>query len=483
MNFKFVKEYIVNADTIVNFITPRTHPKFNSVILQDAYDSLYKDDQPTLENGKILTLRIKVDKKFVNVLLVALDETDKKVHQTFQICLDKLNTRLNILKSEIIYIDNIGDLSFYDSKKDLYRELATLLYGFDYRFDYYLTEKKELMHKDINIFETKDYSDAINEGVNIGKAVEIARDLANEPANVLSPEELANRTIAYGKTFGFDVDVLEKEQCEELGMGAFLSVAKASASKPKFIIMRYYGGTEDELAKGLIGKGICYDSGGLFLKPGARMKSMNGDMCGAAAVIAGMCAIASNKLEKNVIAIVAACENLIDGEGYRNGDILTSMSGKTIYVGSTDAEGRLTLADAITYMVRNEKIDSIVEFSTLTGASATYFGGVCAPIYTTNDGLFQAFESISEEADEKFWRMPTFEEYQKNITCEIADLYNTSSRGAGGITGGVFLDAFSEGVPFMHIDIAGSAFKSIKPYGKMEGGTGFGVKSIYYYLK
>ena len=167
-------------------------------------------------------------------------------------------------------------------------------------------------------------------------------------------------TVSYGEKYGFEVEVFDKDACEELGMKAFLTVSSGCAYEPKLIVMRYTGDKSCEYSQGVIGKGLCYDSGGLYLKPGASMEHSKADMAGGATVIGAMCALAMNKVSKNVVAVVAACENMLDGKGYRNGDIVHTMAGKSVFVGSTDAEGRLTLADAITYINRHEKVDSII---------------------------------------------------------------------------------------------------------------------------
>ena len=213
------------------------------------------------------------------------------------------------------------------------------------------------------------------------------------------------------------------------------------------------------------------------------MHAMKGDMAGSAAVIGAMCSIAMNKLPKNVVTVVAACENLVDGAGYRNGDIVHTMAGKSVFVHSTDAEGRLTLADAITYMIRKENVDSIIELSTLTGSCANFFSDVCCGVLTTDDEMYEKIASISDIAGEKYSRLPHYDEFREFIKSDIADLYNSSNNGAGGICAGLFLDEFKEDKPFMHLDIAGMTFAKTKKDGYPKGGTGYGVKTVYNYIK
>jgi len=482
MNFKISSTYPQNVDTLVCFVRPDYEPKFNSELLQTAFNEAFGEDDNKFEAGIYKTLRMKLNGRFVNLVLASFDCSMENAFDGFRKTILKIGTKLNELKSKVIYFDNPTNLVFSDSKEEIIKQISSTLPLCDYTFDIYKQKKSDLTEKEIIIFGEDKYVDSLNEGFNIADGICIARDLVNEPANVLTPEELANRTVKLGKEYGFDVTVYSKEECEEFGMHAFLDVAKASVNEPKLIVMKYNGGG-NETAKGVIGKGLCYDSGGLFLKPGDGMKTMKGDMAGAAAVIGAMCSIAANKVKKNVVTIVAACENLVDGNGYRNGDILKSMSGKTIFVASTDAEGRLTLADAMTYMIRKENVDSIIELSTLTGSCATFFGKVCAGVLTTNDELYNKIASYTVISGEKYWRLPTYAEYRENIKSDIADLYNSTTAGAGGIAAGMFLDEFKEDKPFMHIDIAGTTFASSKSEGQIEGGTGYGVKTVYYYIK
>ncbi len=482
MKFKISNTYPQNLDTVVCFTRPDYEPRFNNSTLQSAFDEAFGADDNKLEKDKSKILRMKLNGGFVNLILTSFDCSMENAFDGFRKAVLKVGTNLNELKAKVVYFDNPTNLVFTGDKEEIIRQISSNLPLCDYTFDIHKQKKTEITDKEIVIFGEDSFTAALNEGANIAEGVCIARDLVNEPANVLTPIELANRTVEFGKKYGFDVKLYSKEKCEELGMHAFLDVAKASVNEPVLIVMQYNGGGE-EISKGIIGKGLCYDSGGLFIKPGDGMKTMNGDMAGAGAVIGAMCSIAANKLKKNVTTIVAACENLIDGNGYRNGDILESMSGKTIYVASTDAEGRLTLADAITYMIRKENVDSIVELSTLTGSCATFFGKVCSAVLTTEDDLFNKIADKSTVSGEKYWRLPTFSEYKENIKSDVADLYNSSTNGAGGISAGMFLNEFKENKPFMHIDIAGTTYTSSKSDGQIKGATGYGVSTVYYYIK
>lgn len=481
MTFKMVSSCPSNVDTIVRYMRYDAAPTFSSPDLQAAFDAALGGDEFNMKPGDVKTFRIKFADKFVNLILIGFDCTLKeKALPIFRKATLKLGTILNELKAEVVFVDNFTKLFFMEKAEIAYLFASTLPLC-DYAFDKYLTKKADYTEKGIHVFAEEDIEAALQEGANVAKGVCIARDLVNEPAEVLNPAELANRAAAFGKEYGFDVEVFDKKACEEFGMHAFLAVGRASVNEPKLIVMRYNGG--EGVAKGVIGKGLCYDSGGLHLKPGPGMVTMKGDMAGSAAVIGAMCSIAMNKIQKNVVAVVAACENLVDGAGYKNGDVIQTMAGKSVFVASTDAEGRLTLADAITYMVRKENVDSIIELSTLTGSCANFFSNICCGVLTTDDDMFEQIAVHSDMAGEKYCRLPYFDEYREFIKSDIADLYNSSENGAGGICAGLFLDEFKEDKPFMHLDVAGLTFTKSKKDGFPKGGTGFGVTTVYNYIK
>lgn len=481
MTFKMVTSFPQNADTVIRYMKYDSTPTFSSPKLEAAYAQALGGDDPDLNTGDVKSYRIRLEDRFINLILVGFDcSLGEKAVPVFRKATLKVGVLLNELKSRVVFVDNFTNLHFVE-KDEIARQFASTLPLCDYAFDKYMLKKAEYTEKEICVFANENIEAALTEGANIAKGICIARDLVNEPAEVLTPAELARRTVEFGNQYGFEVEVFGNDACAELGMNAFLAVGRASINEPQLIVMRYNGG--EGTAKGVIGKGLCYDSGGLFLKQGAGMASMKGDMAGAAAVIGAMCSIAMNKLPKNVVTVVAACENMVDGAGYRNGDIVHTMSGKSVFVASTDAEGRLTLADAMTYMIRKEHVDSIIELSTLTGSCANFFGNVCCGVLTENDEMFSAIEKNSNISGEKYWRLPVYEEYREFIKSDIADLYNSSTNGAGGICAGMFLNEFREDTPFMHLDVAGVTFTKNKGDGCPKGGTGFGVKTVYNYIK
>ena len=487
MTFKTTTSYPQNIDTIINFFQYDKGPSFSNSDIQSAFNTSFGGDHIEYKAGDMKVLRLKVSGTFVNLILVAVDlKSSEKGFDLFRKMVLKLGTKLNELKAENIFIDNLDVFNFTDTEK-IARQLSSTLPLCDYAFDKYKEKKVDFKKKEIYVYITKNIytsiESALEEGTNIAKGICIARDLTNEPSDILTPSELADRTLSFGREYGFDVEIFDKEACEEVGMKAFLTVARGSAYEPKLIVMRYTGESSSNTSMGVIGKGLCYDSGGLYLKPGASMEHSKADMAGGAAVIGAMCALAMNKVKKNVVAVVAACENMLDANGYRNGDIVHTMAGKSVFVGSTDAEGRLTLADAITYMVRHENVDSIIELSTLTGSCANFFGDVCCGVLTTDDDLYSKLIAGSEICGEKYWRIPHFDEFREFIKSDIADLHNTSTGGAGGICAGLFLDEFKEEKPFIHLDVAGMTFSKKKRDGYPKGGTGYGVKTVYQYIK
>ncbi len=355
-----------------------------------------------------------------------------------------------------------------------------------YQFDRFKTDRKENRFESLYIVD-KDASvaleAAIKEGLMLAEAEKTTRFLVDEPANLMVPEVLAEKAKEAGKKAGFDVDVYEQNKIEKLGMEAYLNVARGSTSHPpKLIVMRYNGGKKSDKTYGLVGKGLCFDAGGYSLKPSTGMDTMKLDMGGAATVIGAMQAIAEAKLKVNVVAVVAACQNLIGPDAYFPGDIIGSMNGKTIYIKNTDAEGRLTLIDAITYIIREEKADAVFDFATLTGAAMAAFGYACAPTLSNDEEIYAEFDAAAKRAGEKIWRMPIFPEYKHLIKDDEADLTNSAGN-PGMITAGMFVGEFVEDKPWIHIDIAPTAYVDKQSGFYDKGGTGFGVKTCYEFMK
>jgi leucyl aminopeptidase len=319
------------------------------------------------------------------------------------------------------------------------------------------------------------------QGTAIANGAELAKRLGNLPGNVCTPTFLAEEARRLGRSHRLGVEVLDRRKLESLKMGSFLSVTRGSAEPPKLIVMKYNGaGGKGKGAAPivLVGKGITFDSGGISLKPGAAMDEMKFDMCGAASVFGAMRAVAELKLKLNVIGVVPACENLPSGTATRPGDIVTSMSGQTIEVLNTDAEGRLILCDALTYVERFRPA-AVVDIATLTGACVVALGEVNSGLFSPDDALADELLAASRAAVDPAWRMPVTQDYQEQLKSNFADMANIGPSGKGGaVLAACFLARFTQAYPWAHLDIAGTAWKS----GVDKGATGRPVPLLTQFL-
>jgi len=315
------------------------------------------------------------------------------------------------------------------------------------------------------------------DGKAIGAGVSLTKDLGNLPPNVCTPTYLAEQAQALASSYGFTVEVLEREAMQKLGMGSFLAVAQGSEEPPKLIVLQHLKGDKKQKPVVLVGKGITFDTGGISLKPSAEMDEMKYDMCGAATVLGVFKTIAEMDLPLNVIGVIPTCENMPDGRATRPGDVLTSMSGLTIEVLNTDAEGRLILCDALTYAERFEP-SAVVDIATLTGACVIALGHHATGLFSNNDSLAQELLQAGEQALDRAWRMPMWDDYQPLLDSNFADIANIGGRAAGSITAACFLSRFTKKYDWAHLDIAGTAWKS----GKEKGGTGRPVPLLTEFL-
>ena len=326
--------------------------------------------------------------------------------------------------------------------------------------------------------ESADVEQAIHRGQILAEATNFARDLVNEPPRVLTPTELANRANAMAGQFGLECDIFDKEKIAELQMGGLLGVAQGSAEPPKFIILRYRGMPQSD-NKGLafVGKGITFDSGGISIKPAAGMDEMKGDMGGAAAVIGAMQAIAALKPAINVTALIPTSENMPSGTAYHPGDILRIMNGKTIEIINTDAEGRLILADALSYAVK-EGLSPIIDLATLTGGIVIALGDIMTGLFSNNETLTNEIIAAGRTVGEKYWPMPLDDEYGDLIRSDIADIKQTGGRSASSITAAKILENFVGDAKWAHLDIAGTSYVDSKKAYQEKGATGVGVRTL-----
>jgi leucyl aminopeptidase len=319
---------------------------------------------------------------------------------------------------------------------------------------------------------------ALDAGAKTGAGVNEARELANLPGNICTPEYLAQRArrLARGSE-RLSVKVLNEKQMKELGMGSFLSVSAGSATPPRMIIIEYKGGKRSGKPQVLVGKGITFDSGGISLKPGAKMDEMKFDMGGAASVLGTLAAVKALELPINLIGIIAAAENMPSGTATKPGDVVTSMSGKTIEILNTDAEGRLVLADALTYAERYEPA-AVVDIATLTGACVVALGAHASGLYANDESLAEQLLEAGTESHDRAWRMPLWDDYQKQLDSNFADMANIGGPGGGSVTAACFLSRFAEKYAWAHLDIAGSAWDS-----SPKGATGRPVALLTRYLR
>lgn len=354
-----------------------------------------------------------------------------------------------------------------------------------YKFDKYFTENidknKKSISKIILWTETKEDVAGAKAGaefaVILSEGVNLCRDLANAPNNEIYPETLAKRAEEAGKEAGFKVNVLNKKKIESLKMGGLIAVNQGSERPPVFIVMEYHGGKKDDKPVVLVGKGITFDTGGISIKPGAGMCDMKMDMHGAASVIGAIYAVAKAKLPINVVALVPSTENMPSGTAYVPGDIITFMNGKTAEIDNTDAEGRLVLADALTYADKY-KPQAVVDLATLTGAIVVALGSTTSGLMGTDDALKTRIKVAAERTNEYVCELPLYEEYEELIKSDVADVKNSGGRAAGSITAALFLKKFIGDYPWAHLDIAGTGIAPKETDYNPKGGSGVAVRLL-----
>ncbi|MEB3212446.1 MAG: leucyl aminopeptidase [Leptolyngbyaceae bacterium] len=348
----------------------------------------------------------------------------------------------------------------------------------DNRFKSDPEQTKEPPIETVEFLGISGQEEAITRARQICLGVVLARELVSAPANVVTPVVLAETAEAIAQEYGLELTILEKEDCEKLGMGAYLGVAQASDMPPKFIHLVYKPSGTPRKKLAVVGKGLTFDSGGLNLKPsGSGIEMMKTDMGGAAATFGAAKAIAQLKPDVEVHFISAATENMVSGRAMHPGDILTASNGKTIEVNNTDAEGRLTLADALVFTDKLE-LDAIVDLATLTGACIVALGENISGMWTEDDALATQLLSAAEMAGEKFWRMPLEEKYFEGLKSVVADMKNTGPRAGGAITAALFLKQFVEKTPWVHLDVAGPVWTEKEGAYTNAGATGFAVRTL-----
>lgn len=437
-------------------------------------------------SGELGELHTDITPEKENIIFLGLGEKKKLTINLLRKAFYELGKELMKYKVENvgIHIEKFNDLCY---EQTISAVVEGLLQS-EYSFEKYLTEKKvkptvKKVYLDIIANRKDDALQSIEEIRNIMEGVYLTRDLVNERAINMYPEVLANTAKKELGDLGVEVEILGEKEIRDLDMKAFLAVSKGSNKEPKFIIMNYNGDSSSDKKTALVGKGLTYDSGGYSLKTTDNMETMFIDMTGSACVIGAMKAIAKSKLKKNIVGIVAACENLVSGDAYKPGDIIGSMSGKTIEVINTDAEGRLTLADALWYTSTVIKPDSIVDLATLTYSSIAALGNISSAAITNNEDLMNEVIEASKLSGEPIWELPNFEEYKELNKSDYADLINDDNSGAGVSSSGLFLGEFVNNIPWVHLDIVGPSYNK-KPRSYLpKGATGVNVKTLFYLVK
>ncbi len=419
------------------------------------------------------------------IMLLGLGKREKFTDESARICAGKAAQKAKELDAK-----EFSMLQFSNLDEGLVEAMtegvALALYSFD---KYKASNNKELSAKideaTILINSDSPKFQSIADRANlVVEAVNFARDIANLPPNDCPPAQLASIAMSLAQEYGLKAQVIDRYELENMGMGGIVAVGKGSNNPPKLMILEYNSGVLGEGQQKpylLVGKAVTFDTGGISIKPGEKMDEMKFDKCGGCTVLAVMRAVASMKLAVNVVGIVPSVENMPSATSYRPGDIIRMYSGKTVEVLNTDAEGRLILADALAYGIATYSPKAVIDLATLTGAAIIALGANVAAIVGTNKQLTDRLRKLSDKTGEKMWELPLYDEYHEQIKSAYADIKNIGGRPGGAITAAAFLSNFANGVPWVHIDIAGTAWTQEGTYERSynpKGATGFGVRTL-----
>jgi leucyl aminopeptidase len=416
------------------------------------------------------------------VLLVGCGQENELTSQTFRTLLSKTFTALKANNSQeaICYLTDVTV-----KNQNEHFKLRTAIEAAEdvfYSFDQFKSKKPaknpiKLTKLTFNSAQPKTAERAIQEAQAITTGIKLVKDLGNMPGNICTPTYLAKQAQQLAKQYRLKIQVLEESEMRKLGMGALLAVASGSEQPAKLIVLHYQGARKTEQPIALVGKGITFDSGGISLKPGLGMEEMKFDMCGAASVLGTFKAVAELKLPINLVGIIPTTENLPSGTAVKPGDVVTTMSGQTIEILNTDAEGRLILSDALTYCQKfNPR--AIIDMATLTGAIIIALGNVASGAFTNNEALLTEIQKAANDSNDRIWPLPMWEDYQEQIDSKVADMMNIGVGGGKSITAACLLARFVKNVPWVHLDIAGTAWKT----GQTNSATGRPVPLLVQYL-
>jgi leucyl aminopeptidase len=438
--------------------------KLGSTLLLHAVPHTLCDRVMLVGLGKEREFRAKEYREAIRASIKALTQTSaaEAVSYLSELTVKKHDVEWMIEQATVITLDTLYRFDRFKSKSDEpQREPKKLTLAVPRRSDLADGEK------------------GLARGQAIADGMRLAKDLGNLPGNVCTPSYLAEQAREMAGVVGAEAEILDEAAIRELGMGSFLSVAKGSVQPPRLVVLKHWGAkSKHDAPVVLVGKGITFDSGGISLKPGEAMDEMKYDMCGAATVLGAFRAAAGMKLPINLVAIVPTCENMPSGNANKPGDIVTSMSGQTIEILNTDAEGRLILCDALTYAERFTPA-AVIDVATLTGACVIALGHVTSGLFSNQDSLAKDLVAAGEEVGDRAWHMPLFEEYQEQLKSPFADMANIGGRPGGSITAACFLSRFAKAYDWAHLDIAGTAWKS----GKDKGATGRPVPLLVQFLQ
>jgi len=462
------------------------YDKYNSHLAEDLTVAI---KTKRLERGFGKTYATKINNStYEQILIVSLGKKLEFKADYVRRAMNRIVKTLNKWKHKSA-TTNILDLVKKECKftdKELGRLTAEGLILSDYVFEKYLTKKADskIERVTVQFNESRDFLAGINEGKIIAESTNFAKDLVNEPSNVVTPTYL-DKTVKqlFSKNPKIKITVLERKDMERLGLNALLGVTRASAEDPKLIIIQYNGsGKEKPVA--IVGKGLTFDAGGYDIKPAGNFADMKCDMAGAAAVIGTIKAMSELGVKKNILGVIPSCENMVDGSAQKPGDIVKAYNGKTIEIGNTDAEGRLILADAIAYAEKNYSPEIIIDLATLTGACIVALGYYATALISNDESLSKELIDSGNASYDRVWPLPFYEEYQDALDGDITDLKNISKQksAAGTIIGGVFISKFVDKAKWAHLDIASTAFIPEEKEYIPKYGTGAGVRLLSYYF-
>ena len=480
------RERLLNGE-VNAYLIPFTSNEELTISIEDhvekAVNYLLSSNELGKECGACINKSIFTGGEFKELVLVNLGDGTASNREIFLAMAAALKKCKSLKTKQVaVFLDNAEEIT---CNPDVAKVICELPYLVGYQFNAYKSVPVICAMEEVCFVTKMDgFEEIMQEAECVASSVLKARDLVNHPSCFMTPLQLAKETVAIGNECSIEVEIFNKEEIEKLEMGAFLAVSRGAVDEPRLIVMRYRGGKEGDAPVALIGKGVMFDSGGYSLK--SKMATMHDDMGGAAAVIGAIEAIAKQKLPVNVVAVVAACKNMVSGDAFVPGDIIKSMNGKMIEMLNSDAEGRLTLADAVTYAIRKEGAEKIIDIATLTGAASGAVGKKSAAMIADDEELVAEITEASSVSCEKVWRLPADKELSGAIRSEVADIKNSNPNnpvGGGVILGGLFIREFAEGKPWAHIDMAPVNWLAEGNSYCMKGATGYGVSLLYETVK